>query len=180
MTLARAALARGFTLIELLIALAIFAFLAMLAAPMYSEMLANTEIRNAAENILMGVRSAQAEAVRSNHPARFVMDADGWNVYLTDEESLDFSSTSWRNYPFKAGASRASMSPSSGTVTFNGFGQIVPNSDSSPTMNQVDVTTTASISNKRNLRVLVGTKDKATAMKLCDPSYASDDPMGCP
>jgi prepilin-type N-terminal cleavage/methylation domain-containing protein len=173
----RALVQRGFTLIELLIAMAIFALLTLLAAPMYGEMVANTEVRNAAENILMGLRGAQSEAVHTNARTKFVMASDGWQIFLTNADGDDFDTIAWRSYQFSEGASRASMNPTSGTVIFNGFGQIIGNPDD--TLQQVDVTTSA-ISNPHKLRVLVGTRNKATAMKLCDPNYATDDPVGCP
>ena len=56
----------GFTLIELMIALSIFAFLILIAGPMYADFMGNTQIRNGAENTLMGVRLAQTEALRGS------------------------------------------------------------------------------------------------------------------
>ena len=66
-----------------------------------------------------------------------------------------------------------------GTVTFNGYGQIIKNADGTDPLASVDVTTTA-ISNPRTLRVLIGGTGVAAGMKMCDPSYASTDPVGCP
>lgn len=183
----RAALQYGFTLIELLIALVIVALLTMLAAPMYGEMIANTEVRNAAESVLSGLRTAQGEAIHLNAPAKFVLDADGWQVQVTNLETLDFDTTACsdtyavatcaRTHKFSEGAKRAKVTPTGGSeVTFNGLGQII---NQATAISQVDVTTTA-ISSPRNLRILVGTKDVAAGMKLCDPSYASSDPVGCP
>ncbi|TMG82912.1 MAG: prepilin-type N-terminal cleavage/methylation domain-containing protein, partial [Betaproteobacteria bacterium] len=43
---------RGFTLIEMLIAVAIFAFLIMLAGPMYAKFMGNSQIRNAGDGML--------------------------------------------------------------------------------------------------------------------------------
>jgi type IV fimbrial biogenesis protein FimT len=186
---------RGFTLIEILIGLAIFAFLAMLAAPMYADMLANTEVRNAAESILDGVRQAQASAVKFNAPAKFVLTSDGWTVFMVDTVDSDADTgpaydanvcssahtepTCARVWTFHQGASRASIS-TTGTVSFNAFGQIVPNDDASATLAQVDVTTTA-IASPHNLRVLIITTAQPTgALKLCDTNYAASDPMGCP
>src|SRR6185437_10946022 len=88
----RTCLQRGFTLIEMMIALVIIGLLVLLAAPMYGEMIANTEIRNASENILMGLRTAQGEAIRLNAPAKFVLDTGtGWQVLVTDPDTNDFA-----------------------------------------------------------------------------------------
>jgi type IV fimbrial biogenesis protein FimT len=166
----------GFTLIELLIALAIFTILALLAVPMYGEMIANTEVRNAAQSILSGLRSAQAEAVRTNTPAKFVLSTDGWQVFLTNTDGTDFDTTAYRTYKFTEGASRATTTPSSANVTFNGFGQIANLTDADP-VTQIDVTTSA-ISNPRSLRVIVSSST-TTSLKLCDPN-SSDAALACP
>lgn len=177
---------RGFTLIEMMIALVILALLVLLAAPMYGEMLANTEVRNASENILMGLRDAQSRAIQSNAPARLVLDttsgSGGWSVYqyMHTDDAQDGTEQLVRSYTFKEGASRATVAATGGTqVTFNGLGQIIGNADGSATMSQVDITTSA-ISSPRVLRILVGTKDVAAGMKMCDPSYSTSDPVGCP
>jgi len=176
----RACLHRGFTLIEMMIALVIIALLALLAAPMYGEMIANTEVRNASENILMGLRTAQGEAIKLNAPAKFKLDSTGWNVYVTDPDTNDFDATAWRSYLFAEGAKRATVTATGGSeVTFNGLGQIVKNVDGVDILTQVDVTTSA-ISNPRTLRILVGTGAVGAGMKMCDPSYPVDDPVGCP
>lgn len=187
----RARASRGFTLVELLIAVAIFTILALLAVPMYGEMIANSEVRNAAENILMGLRDAQARAVKNNAPAKFVLDSTGWSVSVMDPESNAYytgacgttqTATSAplcvKSYKFAQGASRATLS-ATGEVTFNGLGQILPNIDGSDTLKQVDVSTGA-IASPHNLTILIGTKDNATAMKMCDPGFSSSDPLGCP
>ncbi len=73
----RAAL-RGMTLIELMIGLTIAAILLLLAAPAYRDFIANTNVRNAAENTLAGLRQANAEAVKRNAPVQFSLIAGGW------------------------------------------------------------------------------------------------------
>src|ERR1700730_7276665 len=99
---------RGFTLIELMVALALFAFLTMLAGPMYADFMGNSRIRNAAENTLTGVRLAQAEAVRGNTQVEFVLDitaAGGWQVLRLNEDTGAFD-IGWQSYAGTAGASR--------------------------------------------------------------------------
>ena len=66
--------ARGMTLIELMIGLAIAAILLLLAAPAYRDFIANTNVRNAAENTVAGLRQAQrrgGEAQRGRSSSRW-------------------------------------------------------------------------------------------------------------
>src|SRR6266446_4207891 len=123
----------GFTLIELLIAIAIFALLIMIGGPMYADFMGNTQIRNAAENTLTGVRLAQTQAVRNNRPAKFVIDptatTGGWSVYLWDENTADYAATAVEAYGWKEGAARTTFTvlPGGATeVSFDGLGRVIP------------------------------------------------------
>jgi type IV fimbrial biogenesis protein FimT len=180
---------RGFTLIELLIALAIFAFLIMLAGPMYADFMGNSQIRNAAENTLTGVRLAQTHAVRNNRPVKFVIDpsaAGGWAVFPFDENTSDFATATVDTYSWTEGAAKTSVTvlPGGATeVTFDGLGRIIPNADATPAIQQINVTNT--MSNPRPLRVAISTPDLTgtkPGTKLCDPDpgVATTDPRHCP
>jgi type IV fimbrial biogenesis protein FimT len=180
----------GFTLIELMIALAIFAFLIMLAGPMYATFLGNTQIRNAAENTLTGVRLAQTHAVRNNRPAKVVIDASaagGWSVYNFDEDINDYAVTAVDKYSWKEGAAMTAvtLAPGDATeVTFDGLGRVVPNADATPTIKEINVTNT-NVSSPRPLRVAISTPDVTgtkPGTKLCDPDpgVATTDPRHCP
>lgn len=74
--------ARGFTLIELLITVAVLAVGLSLAAPTFTQQIANYRLRSAAESIINGLNYARAEAVRRNSPISFTLDAagPGWTV----------------------------------------------------------------------------------------------------
>ncbi len=183
---------RGFTLIELMIAVVIFAFLILLAAPMYSDFIANSRIRNAGEALFNGVRSTQAEAVRRNTPAWFVLDpAVGYKVYATnpnDGLADDGSDAAhpWAVIPFvfaDQGAANVTVTPGGGltTVTFDGLGRIVtPNTvNGTAPLTQIDITNT-NVSSPHNLRVAITALGSGGGTKLCDPAMASTDPAGCP
>lgn len=177
-------LTRGFSLIELMVALAIFALLVTLAAPMYGEFLANTQIRNAAENTLLGVRQAQAEAVKRNGSVEFVLATTGWQVTWFDPAGVD-PDQDVSSHNFLVGSPRAAVAPIPGaatTVTFNGLGRAAPNRDASPQLTRVNVTTTM-IAAPKNMSVIVGALGGTTGMKLCidDPvKFPPTDPQGCP
>jgi prepilin-type N-terminal cleavage/methylation domain-containing protein len=180
---------RGFSLIELMIAVVIFGFLILLAGPMYSDFIANSRIRNAGEALLNGVRQTQAEAVRRNTPAWFVLDpAVGYKVYALnpDDGANDDGSDAahpWPVTPFVfADQGGADVSVSGGgltTVTFDGLGRIIPNVDATASLTQIDITSTK-VSNPRNLRVVVQALGGSGGTKLCDRAMPSTDPAGCP
>jgi type IV fimbrial biogenesis protein FimT len=182
--------ARGFTLIELMIAVVIFAFLILLAGPMYTDFIANSRIRNAGEALLNGVRATQAEAVRRNTIARFVLDpAVGFKAYATDpadgtdDDGRDANHL-WAVSPYvfaNEGASKATFTPTGGatTVSFDGLGRILPNVDTSVSLTRIDITN-PDIANPRSLRVVINSVGGTGGTKLCDPAMPSTDPAGCP
>ncbi len=171
---------RGFTLIELLIAIAIFAFLAMLAGPMYADFMGNTQIRNAAENTLMGLRVAQAEAVKRNAQVAFVLNpASGWQVLGTDSDGV---ATTIQTYAYSEGAAHASVTADATRVTFDGLGRILqPNPDGTVPLQLIQFTNTnVSATSRRNLNIVLGLNSKGFGIKMCDPKFAATDPVGCP
>jgi type IV fimbrial biogenesis protein FimT len=176
---------RGFTLIELLIAMAIFAFLIMLAGPMYADFMANSQIRNAAENTLTGVRLAQTQAVRSNRPAKFVIDSTavtgGWSVFPWDENTVDYAVVALDTYGWKEGASRTTVTPlpaAATQVTFDGLGRVVPNADATASLTRINITN-PSTSAPRDLSIMISAVGGTTATKLCDPLVLAPDPRSC-
>jgi type IV fimbrial biogenesis protein FimT len=179
----------GFTLIELLITLAIFAFLIMLAGPMYAEFMSNTRIRNAAENALTGVRLAQTSAVQNNRAAKFVMDASaagGWAVYLYDDEAAAYALVPVQSYKWSDGASMTVVTPQppgAAIVTFDGLGRVAPNgypavADGTASLTEIDVTNTG-VTTPRPLHVQISAIGGTSGTKLCDPGASAGDPRAC-
>ena len=177
---------RGFTLIELLIGLAIFAFLVVLAGPSYYDFIGNTQVRNAAENSLEGVRLAQHEALKRNALARFVFTpATGWQVDYLYDETAAFVGV--QSYKFQEGASKTTQTTTPGgatTVTFNGLGRVIANLDASPTLTTLDFSNTSvSAGAQPPLRLVISGPNANAAIKLCDPdsSLTTIDPArACP
>jgi type IV fimbrial biogenesis protein FimT len=184
---------RGFTLIELLIAIAIFALLIMLAGPMYADFMGNSQIRNAAENTLTGLRLAQTQAVRTNRPAKFRIDTTattgGWKVFLFNEDTGDYSTTPADTYSWKEGAARTVVTPVPGLATevsFDGLGRVcttvlcIPAGVATTPLTEVKVTN-PSVSTPRELKVQISAIGGTTATKLCDPLVPAlpPDPRSC-
>jgi type IV fimbrial biogenesis protein FimT len=177
----------GFTLIELMIALSIFAILVFLALPMYAQFMGNSQIRNAAENSLTGVRLAQSEAIKANSPAKFVLSTSGWAVYAWDHLLADFALVPLQTYQFAEGASRTTNTPTPAgatMVTFDGLGRVAPNADATASLTRVEFTN-PSLTNPRDLRVMISGIGGNTGIKLCDPdprvaAIDPPDPRACP
>jgi type IV fimbrial biogenesis protein FimT len=177
---------RGFTLIELMIALAIFAFLIMLAGPMYAKFMGNSQIRNAGDGMLNGVLLAQTTAIRGNTLARLVVDptagTGGWRILETIEGAEPSPPNPIQVYSVTDGSPHASVvtTPLGATqITFDGFGRIVPNVDATPTISCINVDH-ASITGLRNLRVVISNTGIGIGTKLCDPAAAATEPQACP
>jgi type IV fimbrial biogenesis protein FimT len=176
--------ARGFSLIELMIALAIFALLVVLAGPMYAEFIANTNIRNAGESMLNGLRLAQAQAVRYNLPTEFqFISGTGWVVTTDDPENAGTPLPgSYEAYTLTEGATQATIkeTPSGATkVTFGGLGRVEPNTPASATLEMLDITNPL-VPSSRPLRVIVANTINGVGTKLCDPAVPSTEPQACP
>ena len=173
---------RGFSLIELMVAITIFALLVVLATPMYTSFMGNSQIRAAGESLLSGIRLAQAEAVRRNTQVAFVLDpATGWQVSGLD---LDGNAQTIQTYAFKEGAAKTNVTPTPAgatTLTYDGLGRIVnPNPDATLPIDHIDITN-SNISSPRDLRIAVGlVGGNASGVKLCDPAVASTEPQACP
>jgi type IV fimbrial biogenesis protein FimT len=177
---------RGFTLIELMIGLAIFGFLIMLAGPMYAQFMANSQIRNAGEGMLNGVRWAQTIAIRGNTLARLVVDptagTGGWRVLQTIEGAEPSPPNPIQVYSLTDGSPNASVVPTPAgatQITFDGFGRIIANADASATISCIDIDH-VSMTGLRNLRVVISNTGIGIGTKLCDPAAAATEPQACP
>src|SRR5271169_4275418 len=125
--MARDTHASGFTLIELMVALALFALLLALAAPMYVTFLASSQVRNAAEAMLNGVALAQNAAIGGNQQVQLVVTpAVGWQIaFVNPDTSVGPGPTVPAPYLLTSGAPQAfvATTPAGATeITFDAFG----------------------------------------------------------
>jgi type IV fimbrial biogenesis protein FimT len=166
----------GFTLIELIVVVTVLAFLMALALPSYRAWIHNSQIRTAAESILNGLQTARAEAVRSNLMTEFDLAADsGWSIKSMPAGAVIQSRSGAEG---TAKTSLAMQPAGAASITFNGMGWIATNDDGSPSITQVDVTSTViSGSEARPLRVVI---TPGGSVKMCDPQVPAGDPRVCP
>ncbi|MES2979934.1 MAG: GspH/FimT family pseudopilin [Pseudomonadota bacterium] len=69
---------RGFTLTELIVTMSLVAVLAAMAAPSFSQMLANQRVRAAAYNIVSDMVLARSEAVKRGESIVMTPSGSGW------------------------------------------------------------------------------------------------------
>ena len=175
----------GFTLIEMMVVLAIIGILLMIGTPLFSQFVANSRIRAAAEAFANAVAQARTEAIKRNQPVEFLISS-GWLV-CTVADSAASNCTQGNPAVLFQGAGKEGIAEVTATVTpagstrvaFDSFGRIIAISpvDASAALTQVDIDVpNGPAVGSRPLRVLLET---GGAVKLCDPAVSSPDPRGC-
>lgn len=187
----------GFTLIEIIVTIAIVAMLLALAAPSMLTWIQNTQLRNAAESILGGIKQARYEAVSRNTTVAFELEdpnSTQWHVCLYDvtvntckaaapdlrsggpsdgspnaRAGVETVFTDFNN-PLDPGLAVPAL------VAFDSFGRVAP---SSPTnIARVDVRNPVlAPADERRLSIFIGV---GGSVRMCDPQLAlAVNPQGC-
>ena len=182
--MARDTHADGFTLIELMVALALFALLLALAAPMYVTFLASSQVRNAADAMLSGVVQAQNAAIKGNTQVQLIVaPATGWQIaYVNPDTSVGPGPQPPAPYLLSDGAPQALVTPTppgATEITFDAFGRVAPNPEASQSITCLKVTNNAN-ANARALTVIVSNANQKSGTMLCDPAVAQTEPQACP
>lgn len=161
----------GVNLIELMISLTIMGILAAIAAPSFETWMNNMKIKTNTENIFAGIADARAEAIKLNSSVSFVMDDKGsWNVIdvSSDKVILENKQSSTLD------TVSASASPSgANTITFNGFGRVIPNADTSATITEVSIESSSSNTSVYSSRI---TMDAGGGVSYCSYNPSSLHP----
>ena len=169
----------GFTLVEMAIALLLLGVLITLALPGFNTWMANAQIRSGAAALLNGLQLARAEAVRRNDSVEFVLGTKtGWSVNMVasgeqvQTRSENEGSPNAQVVVLPDGATR---------LTFNGFGRVAPNGDSTAPITQIEIrnpsggSCMAASGRMHCLQVRISGGN----VRLCDPNYAAGDPRAC-
>jgi type IV fimbrial biogenesis protein FimT len=169
---------RGFTLIEMIVSIAIIAVLVSLAVPSFKIMLANAQIRTAAQGLLDGMQLARVEAIRLNERVIFTKDVQsGWTVRV---ESVPLVIVQTRAFTEGSEAAEVSVIPNGASkITFDGLGRVKSNTDLSNTLTRLDIsvpTTLVAAADARPLRI---TTTSGGAIRLCDPNAAAGTGAAC-
>lgn len=185
---------QGLSLIELMIAIVIASVLLMIGANSYSAWIQNQQVRVAADAMLNGMQMTRAEAVRRNASVRMVLcnvPSSSWEILATSAAApLPAASLVCPASSATVGEQRVqersamdgsrnavvTVTPNTTTtITFNGLGRVIANSDATPSITQIDV------SNPKSDRPLRVTVSSGGSVRMCDPSItlAANDPRKC-
>lgn len=190
----------GLTLIELMVTLAVFAVLALLAAPHLALWLRNTHVRSAAEQLASALRLAQNEATVRSRVVVFALSHEP----SAERVEAQPGGSNWTvlSLPLMDGEDQARLlhggrlSSGAGTVQITGPAAVCFNGQGRPITLREDVTRVgvgcgADIPRRqqmfdvalpgadRRLRVVVATGGR---VRMCDPALVQSDatPQGCP
>ena len=167
----------GFTLVELLVALSIAALLLVLAVPVYTTWVADTQLLSSAQSVAEGVKVAQAEAIKRNTNVEFTISATGWTVQTPGGATL-------KTNVFKDGSYYPTLGKTpalSTTVTFNSLGMVeTANAAPAPPvpLSAVGITMAQSTRPATGLRVEIN----FGRVRICDPYWTTvnaADPKAC-
>jgi len=176
----RRAFTRGFTLVELMVAIALLAFLLLIAYPGFVTMLANLRVRAVGDGVLSGLQYARGEALKRNMEITFRLDpvtgvGGGWQVVLPDTTVIQQKSAA------EGGAVEAQMAGGNVDVVFNNLGR--RSQPAAPPANlDIDITNpgvAACETAGGSIRCLRVTVALGGEVRLCDPRRPAGDPQAC-
>jgi type IV fimbrial biogenesis protein FimT len=113
----------GFTLVELAVTVSIIAVLSFIAAPAFSELIANQRVQAAAMDVFTGLVRTRSEALKQNVSVQITTLSGttswsgGWKV---TDGTTDFET--------RGASSNVVMTGSAKTVTYNTNGRLSPGS----------------------------------------------------
>ena len=197
----------GFNLIELMVTISLIGFLLMLAIPSFSLWIANARLRSSAEEVVNGIRMAQAEAMRRNRTVAFVLTnstpalsatpaANGTNWYVQalpqpySASTLTATSTDYVQGGNFATKNNVTITNSNAMLCFGTLGSVVALS-SSATNNVIGSSSSTACTAGAQTYVLANTRAdrsfKVTVsaggqVRMCDASktLSTTNPDGCP
>lgn len=163
----------GFSLIELLIALSILSYMLVLSAPSFTTWINNLRLRNQAEGAMLGIMSAQSEAIRrnSNFVFEFENENNSWRVYQESNPGSIVSSSTGLNYLPPVSYLGASSTNKVRKITFSGLGVSRENADTVPILSGIVFAPPAGQDGVKTLRLSV---PSGGSPYICDPGVVEE------
>lgn len=178
---------QGFTLLELMIVVAVMAIALSIGLPAMSQMFRNNSVGAAAELIQNALRQAEAEAIRRNGDVEFMLTDDTPEAASVNSLSRKENGKNWavrmvdstvpgryvNGYSTSQMSSELTYTGPAG-IRFSGAGRVFDTSGNPVGGKQIFRVSRSNAAKAYCVFVTPG-----GAVKLCDPSKASDDPRAC-
>ncbi len=181
---------QGFSLIEMMIALVVLSILLMMGVPAYSTYIQNAKLRSAAENFYAGLQTARAEAVKRNAPVQFALTSDSgdsssaqtttltttgpnWIVRVVDATTGIFTFVEGKSAQEGSGqatGSSVSISATTSSITFNGYGATTLGASTTITFTNPTGGACSPTGPMRCLNIVVSVGGQA---RMCDPAVTT-------
>jgi type IV fimbrial biogenesis protein FimT len=183
----------GFSLIELMIVLSVLSILFAVGMPAFGRLLHDIDIRGSAEGLRAGLQKARTEAVTRNTLIRIsfsdVSGKPAWTLgcvssslrcpatissYIANADTqIRWGAARWNDQTLLSTALTPGNRLPSG-VTFNALGA-APGVEGNADVSRIDVTHAINEQAKRLVLMITA----AGAIRLCDPTAASDSVLRC-
>ncbi len=173
---------QGFSLIEIIIAVAIVALLLSLGTPAYTNMVANSTIKGAAQAFHDGLQQAKIEAIRRNVPVTFTLqNTTGWSVdvpaFGTNTTIPGYTTTAVNitsRTPTANETNLVSVSPMALTLTFYSNGRTSASSTIAFSATNGACRLAGGQIDCLNITVSTGGQ-----IRMCNPALTAPDPQAC-
>lgn len=144
---------KGFSLIELMVSLSIMSFILVLASPSFVAWIANLKSKNVTESVQYAILQTKTEAMKTNSRVRVEIQNDtSWQIIRESDGAIINGKVSGE----AQNTLQINTEPNNAnSITFNGLGNVVENSDGSDTVNNIRIVNSLDYNSKKNFRITV-------------------------
>jgi type IV fimbrial biogenesis protein FimT len=160
----------GLTALELLIGIAILAIVSAIAAPSYTEFIANSQIRSTTESIRNGLQLARAEAVKRNATVAFTLNsADTSWVVGCPTVTANCPAIIQTKTAKEGGSATVTVAiTGTNTISFTNLGNVTATAGQLSVVNVDNSSVPAAKSKDLRVRVAAGGN-----VRVCDPNIST-------
>lgn len=177
---------RGFTLVELMLAVAIIGILSAVTLPSFQNFLSGQKLNVASNNVYTAMQLAKATAIQQNASMTVLFNkgTGQWCIFnrqiTPDSTTCNMGSNNLENgvikkyiEPLNPDISIASVPTDAAQITYDSFGRVVANPDSSATLTSLEYTLNRDASRAATVQLTNG------LIRLCDPKKPAGNPQAC-
>lgn len=177
---------RGFTLIEMMLAVAIIGILSAATLPSFRNFLSGQKLNASSNNVYTAMQLAKATAIQQNASMTVLFNkgTGQWCIFnrqiSPNSTTCNMGSNALENgvvkkyiEPLNSDISIASVPTDAAQITYDSFGRVVANPDTSATLTSLAYTLRNDTSKATTVQLANG------LIRLCDPKKPTGNPQAC-